>query len=129
MNHKLKIIGLLKKFKLLTKTNFVMLFGSVANKTNNPLSDVDICISLNLSAKARLNARIKLSGALPDKYDIQIFEDLPLYLQKNVLSGKLLYCKDRRKLIEKALVVIREYDDFKKVYDYYLAKDKAAVEI
>lgn len=129
MNHTLKIMGLLKKFDFLSKTNFVILFGSVAKETNNPLSDVDICISLDLPAKARLNARIKLSGTLPEKYDIQIFEDLPLYLQKSVLSGKVLYCKNKKKLIEKAISIIKEYGDFKKVYDYYLSKNKAAVEI
>lgn len=129
MNPKQLILQNLKKLHLLSKTDFVILFGSTSKGTSNPLSDIDICISLNLPAKERFKARISLSGLAPEKYDIQIFEDLPVYLQKSVISGKVLYCKKQEKLIEKAIQVINEYDDFKKFYYFYLAKDKMTVEI
>ena len=120
---KLKLLGLLKN------TEFIFLFGSVASKKNTPLSDIDLCVSLSLPPKERLQARIKLLGQLPDKYDLQIFEDLPIYVQKEVLSGKLLYFKNHAKVVERALEIIQEYEDFKPIYDYYLAKDKSKVEI
>lgn len=129
MNYKQDLIKVLKKLNLFTKTNFIILFGSVSKGKANPLSDIDLCISLDLPPKERLQARIKLSGFLPEKYDLQIFEDLPVYVQKSVLSGKVLYSKNKQQLIERAISIINEYDDFKKVYDYYLAKDKMAVEI
>ncbi|HLD73191.1 MAG TPA: nucleotidyltransferase domain-containing protein [Candidatus Nanoarchaeia archaeon] len=129
MNYKQDLIKALKKLNLFTKTNFIILFGSVSKGRANPLSDIDLCISLDLPPKERLQARIKLSGLLPEKCDIQVFEDLPLYVQKSVLSGKVLYRKNTKQLIERAIEVINEYDDFKKIYDYYLAKDKMAVEI
>ncbi len=129
MNYKQDLIKALKKLNLFAKTNFIILFGSVSKGRANPLSDIDLCISLDLPLKERLQARIKLSGILPEKYDLQLFEDLPVYVQKSVLSGKVLYNKNQQQLIEKAIDVINEYDDFKKVYDYYLAKDKMAVEI
>jgi len=120
---KLKLLGLLKN------TEFIFLFGSVASKKNTPLSDIDLCVSLSLPPKERLQARIKLLGQLPDKYDLQIFEDLPIYVQKEVLSGKLLYFKNHAKVVERALEIIQEYEDFKPIYNYYLAKDKSKVEI
>ncbi|MFA6461589.1 MAG: nucleotidyltransferase domain-containing protein [Candidatus Woesearchaeota archaeon] len=129
MNSKQLILQNLKKLRLLSKTNFVILFGSVSKGTSNPLSDIDLCVSLDLPAKERFKARIRLSGLAPEKYDIQIFEDLPLYIQKSVISGKVLYCKKQEKLIEKAIQVINDYDNFKKTYDFYLAKDKTTVEI
>lgn len=129
MNYKQELIKALKKLNLLTKTNCIILFGSVQKSTNNPLSDIDLCISLNLPPTERFRAKIKLAGMLPEKYDLQIFEDLPLYVQKSVLSGKVLYCKNNKSLVEKAISVINEYEDFKKIYEYYLAKDKMAVEI
>ena len=119
----------LKKFKLLSKVEFIILFGSVSKKKQTPLSDIDFCLSLHLPAKERARIRMKLLGTLPEKYDIQIFEDLPLYIQKEVLGGKVIYCKNKKKLIERALSVIQDYEDFKPIYEYYIAKDKSSVEI
>lgn len=129
MNYKSKTIKALNKLNLFPLTNFIILFGSVSKGTANPLSDIDICISLNLPPKERLQARIKLLGLLPENYDLQIFEDLPLYVQQSVLSGTVLYCKNKKQLIERAISIIYEYEDFKKHYDYYLTKDKLAVEM
>jgi uncharacterized protein len=124
-----KIVEALKELKVFGKTNFVMLFGSVSKNQQNKLSDVDICISLSLPAKQRLKIRMKLLASFSDKYDIQIFEDLPLYLQKEVLSGKLIYCKNKNKLVRRAIEIIQEYEDFEPLYNYYISKDKSKVAI
>lgn len=123
------IVDLLKKKKLLRKTVFVFLYGSVSRGEATPLSDVDICVSLTLPAKERLRARISLLADLPEKYDVTIFEDLPVYVQREVFQGKLLYTPNQRMVITKALETIRNYEDFKPYYDYYIAKDKSRVEI
>ncbi len=123
------VLQRLNELKLFSKVKFVILFGSVSKGKSNPLSDIDICVSLSSSSKERLKARIKLLGNLPEKYDIQIFEDLPLYIQKEVLSGNLLYCKNKKNLVQLALKVIQEYDDFKPIYDFYLSQRKESVKI
>jgi len=116
------VIKHLKKLGLFKKTKFVILYGSVAQGTATPLSDIDICVSLDLPAQQRFRARVQLQGNLSEKYDIHIFEDLPLYVQKEVLSGKLLYCKDKEELVQRALVMIREYEDFEPIYEYYISQ-------
>lgn len=129
MEIKEEIIKDLKKLGVYKETQFVILYGSVSKGKDNPLSDIDICISLSLSPKERMKVRMKLLGLISDKYDIQIFEDLPLYVQKSVLSGKLMYSKNKKNTIMRALQVIREYEDFEPVYNYYIAKDKSKVAI
>ena len=123
------LFNALDKLKIRNKTNFVMLYGSVSKGQDTPLSDVDVCISFNLPLVKRMKCRIKLLGLLSDKYDIQIFEDLPLYVQKEVLQGRVIYCKNEEKLVQVALGTIREYEQFKKIYEYYIASDKSKVEI
>jgi len=122
MDIKETVLKELRKQKLLAKTQFVILFGSVPAGKANPLSDIDICVSLSLPPKERLQARIALSGALPEKYDLQIFEDLPLYVQKEVFKGEVLYCRKREEVVEQALQTIREYEDFEHIYLGYITK-------
>ncbi len=111
---------LLKQSKLLPKTDFVLLFGSVSKGKQTPLSDVDLCVSLNLPAKERLRARMHLLGKLSEHYDVQIFEDLPLYMKKSVLAGTLIHCRSQPQLIQRALNVIADYEDFEPIYNYYV---------
>lgn len=129
MDFKPLIIKTLKRLRLLPKTEFVFLYGSVARGEATPLSDVDICVSLNLSSKERLKARMQLLANLPENYDLTIFEDLPLYVQIEIFGGKLLYCKNQKRVIERALQTIRDYEDFKPIYDYYIARDKSKAEL
>lgn len=126
MEIKERITEELEKLGLIGKTEFIILYGSVSEGKDTPLSDVDICISLSLSPKERMKTRMKLLGLFSDKYDIQIFEDLPLYVQKSVLSGKLLYCKNKKRTIRRALGVIRDYEDFEPVYLRYINGRKVA---
>lgn len=114
----------LKQAHLLDKTRFIILFGSVSKGKHNPLSDIDLCVSFDLPAKERLQARAHLLGILPEHYDLQTFEDLPLYMKKSVLAGTLLYCKNKPQLIQRALQVIEDYADFEPIYSAYIAHRK-----
>lgn len=121
---------LLKKLKdtrLLAHTQFIIVYGSVSRGEQNTLSDIDICVSLDLPPLQRLKARMKLLSVLPEKYDVHIFEDAPLYLQKSILSGKIIYCKNKEELINRALAVIDEYEDFEPVYEHYINQRKSTV--
>jgi len=119
----------LRELHVLSQTEFVVLYGSVRQKKNTPLSDIDVCISLKSSPSERLKTRMKLLGKLPSKYDLQIFEDLPLYLKKSILSGDFLYCRDKKKTFQRAMDVIRNYDDFAPIYSYYITRDKSKVQL
>ena len=124
-----KIQEAIKKAHLSSKVEFIILYGSVSKNKATPLSDIDIALSLKLSKKDRLKSRIKLLSFLPEKYDLQIFEDLPLYVQKEALQGKLLYCINKKRLIKRALTLIQEYEDFEPLYLHYISKDRNKVAI
>lgn len=115
-----KFMNILKQSKLLPKTDFVLLFGSVSKGKQTLLSDVDFCVSLDLPPPERMRARMRILGKLPEYYDVQIFEDLPLYMKKSVLAGKLIHCRSQPHLIQRALNVIAEYEDFEPIYNYYV---------
>ena len=60
-----------------------------------------------------------MSGVLGDKFDVQIFQDLPLYIRKEVLKGEVLYQKDVDFLYETAIDTVKEYGLFKRYLDAY----------
>ncbi|MBD3247207.1 nucleotidyltransferase domain-containing protein [Candidatus Pacearchaeota archaeon] len=126
MEIKDKIIKKLKQMHVFDSVNFILLYGSEVNGKKTPISDIDIAVSLNLLKKERLKTRIKLSGELPEKYDIQIFEDLPLRVKISALKGKLLYCRDKEKLTLLAIQLKKDYEDFLPRYVYYITGVKNA---
>ena len=113
-----KIINVIKKIGK-NKIKFIILFGSASNGKNNKFSDIDLAIYYEGTKKEGYDFLIKLSGLLPDKYDIKIFQYLPLYIQKDVLTGKLVYAEDESFVYKVAYEVIKKFEDFKKgYYDY-----------
>ena len=102
------------------KVRFIILYGSVAEGRARTGSDIDLCIYYDgdheEAARFRFTA---LSELFDDRYDIQIFSHLPLYVRTEVLRGKVIYCPDERFLYDVAYRTIREFDDFKhRLYDY-----------
>jgi len=126
MKDQLKVIfNLLKKNKAFSRLNFIILYGSHSKGTSTPLSDIDLCLSLSLGKKERDELRLRLVSSLPDKYDLHLFEDLPSYVQVEVLKGKVLYVKNYKDLVERAISLIKEFEDFERIYTYYLSRNKA----
>lgn len=101
----------------------VALFGSALKCEN--YRDIDICLFLNkkISNKEMTGIRIKYLGEANDKLDIQVFQQLPLYIQIRILKeGKILFVKDEDSLYELAFKTIKEFDLYEKVYEMYLDK-------
>lgn len=103
----------------------VALFGSsVKNKKGR---DIDICIFLNKKYSNLEISKIKLNFLknLNNKFDIQIFQQLPVYIRIRVLKeGKILFCKDSDLLYEIAFTAIKDFGFYKKIYDLYLSEVK-----
>lgn len=93
---------------------FIILYGSRSTNKQTPLSDTDIAVYYDASKEQRFRFRMKILGRVDDTYDIQIFQDLPLYIRKDVIKGKLLYTSDKRFIHEISRETYREFDDFKK---------------
>ncbi|MCE8429285.1 MAG: hypothetical protein J5U19_12955 [Candidatus Methanoperedens sp.] len=68
---------------------------------------------------------------MSNEFDIQIFQDLPLYVQKDILSTvKVIYSGDFKETFEIFMKTIREFEDFcdeiidvSRVLNDYMSKD------
>ncbi|MEK6856987.1 MAG: nucleotidyltransferase domain-containing protein [Nanoarchaeota archaeon] len=101
------------------KVKFIILYGSQSNNNSTPMSDIDLAIYYDGDKRERFNFRIKISGLLNKKYDVQTFQDLPLQVKKEVIKGKVLHQKDYQFFFDQVMQVIKEYDFFKKYLDMY----------
>ncbi len=101
------------------KVEFIILFGSQTTKKATPLSDIDIAIFYKGDIQSRFKFRLLVSGKLNKRYDIQIFQDLPLYVRKEVLNGKILYYKDYSFMFDQVMETIKDYNRFKRHLDRY----------
>lgn len=118
-----KIRLFLKKLKEMpdfNKVKFVILFGSYSQGKQNKLSDIDFAVYFDGDSKQRFKFRIKLGAKLPDKFDIQIFQDLPLYVRIETLKGKLIYARDETFVYDIAYKTIKSFEDFKYAYYDYI---------
>lgn len=101
----------------------VMLFGSTARGEEGPSSDVDVCLvlsgrdhpALSLSEK-----KLEYAATHPG-LDIQVFQQLPLYVRRRVLrDGQVLWVRDEEALYELAFRTAQEFEDFRPRYEDYL---------
>src|SRR5574341_1761452 len=81
----------------------ILLYGSAAKGDETLRSDIDICIVLpsRKNMKDILNEVFRKLDILTKKYDVRFFEELPLYIQINIIeSNKIIYSKDVYELYE-----------------------------
>lgn len=101
---------------------FVILYGSVAEGSDDSNSDIDIAISCDLPDLKAEQVRMHILGRVPEIFDVHIFEHLPLYVKINVLKGNVLYVQDEDELYDTAYKIIREYEFFKPHYLDYIGE-------
>lgn len=100
----------------------VFLFGSKARNNNYCASDVDICLVMSpFPHIANELFQKRLTYLKLFDMDIQIFQQLPIYIRIRILNeGKLLFCRDDSKLYEITFKTITEFNDFEHIYHHYL---------
>jgi predicted nucleotidyltransferase len=109
----------LKNLDGFEKVRFIILYGSAAEGTARENSDIDLCIDFDAGDYESSKFRLRVLSELPDFFDVQIFAQLPVYVKKEVLKGKVIFCRDEEHLYEVAISTIKEFDDFKyRYYDY-----------
>ncbi|GFO96050.1 nucleotidyltransferase [groundwater metagenome] len=102
------------------KVRFVVLYGSAVKGKLTKLSDIDLAVFFNGDKSERFEFRKKILGRVGNEFDIQIFQDLPLYVQKDILStGKVMYSEDYMETFEIFMKTIREFEDFKPRLEVY----------
>lgn len=98
----------LKLFK--QKIDSVYLFGSFVNGKFNSLSDVDVCFFGDFS----FEDKVRIRSFFGDIFDVCFFDELPIYIKIRVFrEGRLLYAKNKKKLMSVAFKTLCEYEDFK----------------
>lgn len=101
------------------KVKFIILYGSVSEEKQTPMSDIDLAVYYDDTKEKRFRFRMKILGEVNEKFDIQTFQDLPLYVKNEVLKGKVLYCPDHKILYDTDRATYQDFDDFKnRFYDY-----------
>lgn len=115
------VIDRLQRCPHFDELRFVYLYGSKAKGDSTERSDIDLCLYYDLDDKEELyDTLFKIKGSFPDRYDIQMFQLLPLYVKKEVFEGDLIYADDKGFVHDIARRTIKEYDDFEPRYKYIL---------
>ncbi len=81
------------------KVGFIILYGSAAKGKMSGMSDIDIAVFYKGNKGERFQFRMKILGRVSGIFDIQTFQDLPLYIQKDIMStGDIIYYRDHAEL-------------------------------
>ncbi|MBE0655368.1 MAG: nucleotidyltransferase domain-containing protein [Bacteroidales bacterium] len=125
MNHHLK-----NHIKKITREKpeilAVFLYGSRADGSATPLSDMDVAILLTKEPSSEidrldleLEIEAKLSQSINElQFDVRIINNAPILVAGKILTeGKCLYCADDQKLADVRERVLLPYLDFKIDYD------------
>lgn len=99
---------------------FVILYGSRSTGLFRNDSDYDFAIYYNGNKRERFDFLIKAN--FNENFDAKIFQDLPLYIMKDVLKGKVVYVEDLGFLYDVAYKTIKSFDSFKKYYYDYISR-------
>ena len=100
----------------------VLVFGSVARGDATAHSDIDVCLVLGAGRYTPLEtSRIKIEYLAEADLDIQVFQQLPLYVRHRVLKeGQVVFSRDDDALYELAYRTARAFERFKPIYHTYL---------
>lgn len=106
------------------------LFGSVAREEQSHFSDIDLCLVLApkpLPFEPAGLSRKRLDYLKDFSFDIQIFQQLPIYVRRRVLKeGQLLFVRDEARLYELAFRTAQAFEDFRPIYLSYLEEIQRA---
>ena len=102
------------------KVKFIILFGSRGRGEARKDSDFDLCVYYEGDRREAFKFRALILGHLPEDYDVQVFQLLPIYVRRECLRGKVIFCRDETFLYDLAYRTIEEWEDFKRYYYDYL---------
>jgi hypothetical protein len=93
----------------------LLLFGSVAKGESSDRSDIDLCVVAPVVRDHPAFFRWLLAHLKDNRYDLRIFELMPLYLQIEVIErGEALFARDLYELYEYFYPFRRLWDDQKR---------------
>jgi uncharacterized protein len=117
-------IGVVLSDELGEDVKAMLLFGSFVDGSFTARSDIDICVVFDrkLSLKEATEFRVRVSGELPDKVDIQVFGVLPQKVKRSVARNhKVLFSRKDYDNVDFSIKYLK--DD-----DYFIRLKKLGVE-
>jgi len=103
-----------EKLKFLKKKYDVVAYGSYVEGCMRPNSDIDIAIiSHETSKEFNVKLQEELLGKFPLKYDIRIFELLPIYIQISIIENYKVIFGDLLEISEFFYQFRKRWDDCK----------------
>ncbi len=115
--HQQKLEGYIDQLKDDPDILAMIVYGSV-NKSNT-YNDIDIAL-IGFPEKIPLIDELKYMVGTFEEFDIHFLHKLPVYIQKDVIKGKLLFYKDYQIIFDIFINIIREWDDFHNRYELFL---------
>ena len=124
MKHGLREIdieGINRIFAKYPQIEKAILYGSRAIGNFRQNSDIDIAIGITGNTEDLIGIRKELILKKPfEDLDIRLFEHLPVYIQKDVFKGLILYYREIIELYDAAYETIKKYRTFKPYLDDYI---------
>ena len=115
----------LKEMPDFHRVRFVILYGSQALGKATPMSDFDFAVYYDGNKDERYRFLININ--FNENFDAKVFQDLPLYIQKEVLKGKVIYAKDLSFVYDTAYNTIKDYSYFKKYHEDYIKSKRIII--
>lgn len=102
--------NLVKEISLKKEVIGVYFFGSRVRGKFRQDSDYDLCV---ITEKISSKKEFEIIGHGDGIYQVSLFHKLPLIIQFRIFKeGKLLFCRDEKKLNFLKLLTIKKYLDF-----------------
>ena len=93
----------------------VLLYGSVVEGETTERSDIDVCVVAPAADDKVAFSRWILANVRDERYDVRVFELMPLYLQMEVVEyGEVVHARDIYELYEYFYAFRKLWDDQKR---------------
>ena len=115
--HQQKLEGYIEKLQDDPDILGMIVYGSATK--SNKYNDIDIAL-IGFPEKIPKIDELKYMVGTYEEFDIHFLHKLPVYIQKDVIKGKLLFYKDYQIIFDIFIDIIREWDDFHKRYELFL---------
>ena len=103
-----------ERLKFLKNKYDAVVYGSYVEGSMRPNSDIDIAvISHETSKEQNVKLQEELLGKFPLKYDIRIFELLPIYIQISIVENYQVIFGDPLEISEYFYSFRKKWDDCK----------------
>ncbi len=107
---------IVKYLKKIPYVETVIQFGSSLERAD--FRDIDLC--LITTRQISMREEINLRKDIPEKYDLNFYQDLPLHIKKQVLTtGKILFTRNYYHLLKQIQYVDFEYPRYKMFLEDY----------